>query len=316
MTRDLPVGVSVPVKGFENKKIYVWIEAVSGYYSASKQWEKETGGDASACWNEDAVSYYVQGKDNIPFHTIVWPAVLLGIDIPALPTHVLSNEYLTLEKKKLSTSRNWAVWAPEIIERYDPDSIRYFLTVNAPENHDSDFSWREFIYSHNSELLGAYGNFVNRTLKFINKIEDFEVRQDDLDQKILNEIGTVYKVAGRQIKALSTRSALVTIFSFIRHGNKYFDEQQPWQLYNHDRNACRKTLNNCLNMIANLAQLLSPFVPFSSQKIRTMLQLRPFTWKPIDYALAKPQNIQPLFARIDLSRIDEEVQKLHDQEKA
>ena len=169
-SRDLPNGVSIPIEGYEDKKVYVWIEAVTGYYSASLEWAKLNETDDAEFWDEKTVSYYVHGKDNIPFHTIIWPAILAGIGKEnALPTHIISNEYLTLEKQKLSTSQNWAVWAPYMLEHYQPDSLRYFLTANAPENRDADFSWREFIYSHNSELLGAYGNFVNRTLKFIEK---------------------------------------------------------------------------------------------------------------------------------------------------
>lgn len=162
------------------KKFNVWIEAVAGYYSASKHWAEETGKDDQEFWNSDAQTYYVHGKDNIPFHSVIWPAVLLGIGEEAIPRHIVSNEYLTVEKRKLSTSKNWAVWVPDILERYDPDSIRYFLTVNAPENRDTDFSWREFIYSHNSELLGAYGNFVNRTLKFIENIMVVSCRREVL----------------------------------------------------------------------------------------------------------------------------------------
>ncbi len=167
VTRDLPNGVDVPIEGFEGKKIYVWIEAVAGYLSASIEWTKQHNENIKDWWNKDTISYYIHGKDNIPFHTVIWPSILMGINNPALLTHIISNEYLTLEKRKLSTSQNWAVWAPDILERYDADSIRYFLTINAPENRDSDFSWREFVYSHNSELLGAYGNFVNRTSNLI-----------------------------------------------------------------------------------------------------------------------------------------------------
>ena len=147
VTRDLPNGVDVPVVGFEGKKIYVWIEAVAGYLTASIEWAKQHGEQIDHLWNNETISYYVHGKDNIPFHTVIWPAILLGIKNKALPTRIISNEYLTLEKRKLSTSQNWAVWVPYIIERYDADSIRYFLTVNAPENRDTDFSWREFIYN-------------------------------------------------------------------------------------------------------------------------------------------------------------------------
>ena len=149
-------------------------------------------------WDEETISYYVHGKDNIPFHTIIWPAILVGIGKEnALPTHIISNEYLTFEKQKLSTSQNWAVWVPYILDRYHPDSLRYFLTANAPENRDADFSWREFIYSHNSELLGAYGNFVNRTLKFIEKSYDGVVPSAEIEPELRSTVSELYNIVGR-----------------------------------------------------------------------------------------------------------------------
>ncbi|MED1212071.1 class I tRNA ligase family protein, partial [Bacillus paranthracis] len=169
-------------------------------------------------------TYYVHGKDNIPFHSVIWPAVLLGIGEEAIPRHIVSNEYLTVEKRKLSTSKNWAVWVPDILERYNPDSIRYFLTVNAPENRDTDFSWREFIYSHNSELLGAYGNFVNRTLKFIEKYYDGIVPKGSIDVELKDKVEGLYKSVGEAIEQTKFKVALETIFDAVRFANKYFDE--------------------------------------------------------------------------------------------
>ncbi|MBC8078911.1 MAG: methionine--tRNA ligase, partial [Gorillibacterium sp.] len=187
-TRDLPWGIDVPIEGFTGKKIYVWIEAVSGYYSASHKWAELTGGDWTRFWGEDTLSYYVHGKDNVPFHSLILPAILLGVGHLHLPDRIISGEYLTLEGKKISTSRNWAVWVPDVLERYHPDSLRYFLTANAPEKHDGDFSWREFINSHNGELLGAYGNFVNRNLAFIIKSFDGKVPDGVMDPAIRQEL--------------------------------------------------------------------------------------------------------------------------------
>lgn len=200
VSRDLENGVSIPVKGFEDKKIYVWIEAVSGYYSASVEWAKQTSNDVTKFWNEKTTAYYVHGKDNIPFHTIIWPAILKGIKQSSLPNHIISNEYLTLEKKKLSTSKNWAVWAPYILDNYHPDSVRYFLTTNAPENRDADFSWREFISSHNAELLGAYGNLINRTLKFVEKSYDSRILRGIINEEIQAKIIELYEQVGKLIE--------------------------------------------------------------------------------------------------------------------
>jgi methionyl-tRNA synthetase len=313
VSRDLPIGVSVPVAGYEEKKIYVWIEAVSGYYTASKLWAKESGKDDSAFWKSSTNSYYVHGKDNIPFHSLIWPGILAGLGKESLPTHIVSNEYLTLEKKKLSTSRNWAVWVPDILDRYDPDSIRYFLTINAPESRDADFSWKEFIYSHNSELLGAYGNFVNRTLKFITKSIDGVVPNKVVSSVIQDKVDTLYKDTGRLIEEASFKQGLEKVFELVRFSNKYFDEQQPWKQIHENEESCKQTLANCVYLIANIAHILTPFLPFSSEKVKDMLNISITNWKPF---LVKPTvitNVEPLFERIDPSRIGEELEKLNKQ---
>lgn len=154
---------------------------------------------------------------------------LVGLRKDSLPTHIVSNEYLTLEKKKLSTSNNWAVWVPDILDRYEPDSVRYFLTINAPESRDADFSWKEFIYSHNSELLGAYGNFVNRTLKFIQKSFDGVIPDKVINSAIQDKVNDLYGEVGRSIENASFKQGLEKVFELVRFSNKYFDEQQPWK---------------------------------------------------------------------------------------
>ena len=310
VTRDLPNGVPVPIKGFEGKKIYVWIEAVSGYLTASIEWAKQHGEALENWWNEKTISYYIHGKDNIPFHTVIWPAILIGIQNQALPTHIISSEYLTLEKRKLSTSQNWAVWAPYILEKYDADSIRYFLTINAPENRDTDFSWREFIYSHNSELLGAFGNFVNRTFKFIEKSFDAYIPNGQIDQSIESITSSFYQKTGTLIEAGLIKQALTEIFDYVRFSNKYFDEQKPWLQINDDITATKNTLRTCCYIILNLSQLLEPFLPFSSAKIQKMLQISETEWKETANLPLKIANVTPLFERVGISRIDEEYERL------
>ncbi|MBG9718394.1 methionine--tRNA ligase [Bacillus mycoides] len=311
VSRDLPIGVPIPVAGYEDKKIYVWIEAVTGYYSASKHWAEETGKDDQEFWDRDAKTYYVHGKDNIPFHSIIWPAVLLGIGEEAIPRHIVSNEYLTVEKRKLSTSKNWAVWVPDILERYNPDSIRYFLTVNAPENRDTDFSWREFIYSHNSELLGAYGNFVNRTLKFIEKYYGGTVPKGSIDVELKDKLEGLYKSVGEAIEQTKFKVALETIFDAVRFANKYFDEKQPWKQREDDPVSCEETIYNCVYLIANFAQLLEPFLPFSSERVRNTLSSVKVNWEPQNTLPNRIDNVQPLFERIDVKQIEHEVEKLY-----
>ncbi len=239
------------------------------------------------------------------------PAVLLGIGEEAIPRHIVSNEYLTVEKRKLSTSKNWAVWVPDILERYDPDSIRYFLTINAPENRDTDFSWREFIYSHNSELLGAYGNFVNRTLKFIEKYYDGIVPKGTINVELKDKVEGLYKNVGEAIEQTKFKVALETIFDAVRFANKYFDERQPWKEREDDSVSCEETIYNCIYLIANFANLLEPFLPFSSERVRNTLSIVKRNWEPQNTLPNRIDSVQPLFERIDVKQIEHEIEKLY-----
>lgn len=313
VTRDLDWGIDVPVEGYEDKKIYVWIDAVIGYLSTSKQWAKDNNKDWKKYWNnnEKVTAYYVHGKDNIPFHTLILPAILLGVGNLKLPDKVISSEYLTIEGKKISTSRNWAIWVPYIIENYNPDSIRYFLTINAPEKRDTDFSWREFINSNNAELLGAFGNFVNRTLAFINKSFDKRVPEGELSDEIRNNINNLYNVVGEKIEKGEFKAALEEIFAFVRDGNKYFDKEQPWIAIKGNVDKCSNTLYNCVQIIANLSNLLSPFIPFACSKLRDFLNIDNGKWQCIEIpALSYISEPEILFERIDKKKIEEEVKKI------
>ena len=310
VSRDLPNGVSLPVKGYEDKKVYVWIEAVSGYYSASRQWAEENQQNDQEFWQEKTTAYYVHGKDNIPFHSIIWPAILKGIGVKGLPSHIVSNEYLTLEKQKLSTSKNWAVWVPDILERYNPDSIRYFLSINAPENRDTDFSWREFIYSHNSELLGAYGNFINRTLKFIEKGYDGVIPTVEIDEDLKLKIEGLYESVGQKIEDAHFKQGIEEVFAFIRYANKYFDEKEPWKTLKEDRDSCDQTIANCMLIITNVIQLLNPFLPFSTEKVKEVIAIEKMSWKYTTCKAKIISNTTPLFERYDVIRIEEELEKL------
>ncbi|MBP1989149.1 methionine--tRNA ligase [Paenibacillus eucommiae] len=310
-TRDLPWGVNVPIQGFEGKKIYVWIEAVCGYLSASMKWAEIHQTQWEPFWSDDTKAYYVHGKDNIPFHSLILPAILLGTGDLHLPDAIISSEYLTLEGKKFSTSKNWAVWVPYMLEHYNPDSLRYFLIINGPENRDTDFSWREFIYSHNGELIGAFGNFVNRNLMFIVKSFEGAVPESQMDESIKEQILELYDQAGELIEAGKFKAALEAIFTFIRSSNKFFDERKPWAQWKENPEACKATLYTCVQIIANLSNLLEPFLPFACNKIRTFLAISQPAWS---YSEVKPgQSLQApeiLFERIDISRIQEEESKL------
>ena len=311
ITRDIDWGIDVPREDYENKKIYIWAENVLGYLSDCYLFCQQEGLDFNEFWNSSK-QYYVHGKDNIPFHTIILPSLLLARwDVKfRLPDEIISSEYLTLEGKKISTSRNWAIWAKDIIERYDVDSIRYFLVTNGPEKRDTDFSWREFVNSHNGELLGAYGNFVNRNLAFINKYFEGKIPEGILNSKIKDKIEGLYLSTGSNIECGNFKNAIDELFEFVRYANKYFDSEKPWETRNINIKACKNTIFNCLQVISNLAVLLKPFLPFSSEKLQKWLDLCD-TWKPQYVETGfKIDEIDILFERIDKSVVNEEVERL------
>jgi len=311
LTRDLEWGIDVPLEGYEGKTIYIWAENVLGYLSASKCVAEERGTDFSALWGEEAKHYYVHGKDNIPFHTIILPALMIANGGGwHLPDQIVSSEYLTLEGRKISTSQNYAIWVKDIIDRYDPDSIRYFFLANGPEKKDADFSWREFVNSHNGELLGAYGNFVNRSLAFIRKYWNGVVPRGRTNAGIASAIASLYQTTGSLIEKGAFKDALNGIFEFVRQANKYFDTETPWITRTSDQEACRNTLYQCVQMIANLAVLLRPFLPFSSEKIcRWLSQDDKWQLHEVRGGYHLPE-IQILFERIDKSAVETETEKL------
>lgn len=311
ITRDLDWGIDVPKEGYEDKKIYIWAENVLGYLSASEVVAKIRGIEFKEVWGENARHYYVHGKDNIPFHTIILPSLLLGHgDNLRLPDDIISSEHLTLEGRKISTSSNWAIWVKDIVYRYNPDALRYFFIANGPEKRDTDFSWREFIERNNSELLGAYGNFVNRTLTFIKKYYESVIPGGIIDEEIDIAINSIFASVGLKIEAGQFKDAIDTIFDFVRFGNKYFDSKEPWKTRILNLDDCSNTLYNCVQIIANLSVLLQPFLPFSSDKIFGWLHLNS-TWEvqKIHGGYTLPE-ISILFERIDKSVIDEELNKI------
>jgi len=342
LTRDLEWGIDVPRDGFAGKKVYIWAENVLGYLSDCHTLCSQQGLDFYEFWN-NCRQYYIHGKDNIPFHTIILPSLLLGrTDVKLkLPDEIISSEYLTLEGKKISTSGNWAIWAKDILERYNPDSIRYFLIANGPEKRDTDFTWREFINSHNGELLGAYGNFVNRSLAFIVKFFAGKVPETQgnpgcgrqpgcMDEQqaqlagsqatgatgpeIIQSLAELYPKVGKLIENGNIKEALDTIFSFVRTANKFFDLEQPWITVKNDPEKCKATLNTCVQIIANLSLLLEPFLPFSSEKVRNMLRIGQAVWKQIELPAGLELGpVEILFERIDKKEIQEEMLRLKNQ---
>jgi methionyl-tRNA synthetase len=272
------------VEGYEGKSIYVWFEAVIGYLSASIEWAKITGQPEKwkEWWYGPGRSYYFIAKDNIPFHSIIWPAMLMGIErLYAeegqlnLPYDVPSNEFLNLEGRKISGSRNWAVWLPDYLKRYDPDPLRYYLTANAPETRDTDFSWGDFLRRNNDELVAAWGNLANRVLSFAYRNFDQQVpapRQlDELDKALLDKVEAAFEPIGQLLDGCKFKAALGEIMALARETNGYLDEKAPWLQIKEDREAAGTTIYVALRVIDSLKTLFYPFLPFSSQALHHFL---------------------------------------------
>jgi len=314
ITRDLDWGITVPQSGFECKRIYVWFEAVIGYLSASKEWAKLHGDDTAwqAFWCDGAKSFYFIGKDNIFFHTLIWPAMLMGYGSLNLPYDVPANEFLTIEGRKLSTSRSWAIWLHDYLERYAPDALRYTLAVNMPEAGDSNFSWQEFLRRNNNELVATYGNLAHRVLTFAHRNFDGVVpvpgELDQYSQRLLHEAEVVLDGADKLLYRCKFKEAIKEAMSLAQEANRYIDEQAPWKTIKTERNPDKietaKSIYTVLSVLAALKTVFYPFLPFSSEKLHSFLgfdgSVEESGWKtqflPPRQKLRQPQ---PLFAKLD-----------------
>lgn len=321
ITRDINWGVPIPLPGFENKRIYVWFEAVIGYLSASKEWAKLNGDDEAwkDFWEKDAKGYYFIGKDNIPFHTMIWPAMLMGYEGLNLPYDVPANEFLTLEAKQLSTSRGWAVWLPDYLERYAPDPLRYLLAANMPETGDANFSWREFVRRNNDELLANYGNLVHRVITFTHRHFDGCVpiagELEGTDNEMLRKGKATIDLVDDLLYQCRFREAIGTAMSLARETNRYLEEKSPWKTIRVDRESCARTLFVALSVIACLKTILYPFLPFTSQKLHHLLGfdglVKEEGWG--FHAVSPGQKLappEPLFAKLEERVISEETERL------
>ncbi len=323
ITRDIDWGVPVPLEGYEGKRIYVWFEAVIGYLSASKEWAQSIGDPDrwKDFWQKDSKAYYFMGKDNIPFHTVMWPAMLMGYGGLNLPYDVAANEYMNLEGLKLSTSRNWAVWLPEYLDKYEPDPIRYVIAASMPETSDSDFSWREYVRRNNDELVATYGNLVHRVLSMVNRNFDGSVPEpgtlDDLSKELLVQAREHFEQVDASLEAVRFRLALNSAMGLAQAANRYLDQKAPWKAVKTNLDDAAMTLWTSLSVINCLKTLLYPFIPFSSEKLHQMLGLQGTIqddgWKWEQGALKPGQKIQkpePLFAKLDEEIIEAETQRI------
>lgn len=313
-TRSLKWGIDVPLPGFEDKKIYVWCENVVGYLTACCKYCEAKGLDWENYWKKDRQNklYFVHAKDNIPFHTIILPSLLIGLeDNYALPDVIVSDEYLNIEGEKLSKSTGNYIALNDVLDRYPADVIRYYLLANDPNKRDFNFTWEGFINASNGELLGKWGNFINRTLVFINKSFNGTLKNTKVDETIASKLQTLYEETGTLIDKGDVKEGLALIFDFINYANKYFDENEPWQLFKTDEAACNDVLYNAVNIIYNVNNLLKPYLPFSSEKVETYLKtsLNKWEYSPIR-TVQILADIQPLYTRYDKNVIAEEILKL------
>ena len=300
VTRDLDWGVDIPVDGYENKKMYVWIDAVLGYITATKKWCEDNGKNWEDFWKEGNNNeiYMVHGKDNIVFHSIILNALLLAMkENYHLVDVIVSSEYLNINDEKISKSKGNGIPAIEIVEQYNPDTLRFHLINNGPEKKDSNFTIDSLVATNNGELLNKFGNLVNRTLKF-KGIE--EVLVGTLDKEVETKIDETYRKVGENIEKLELKEASDIAMKLVEFANKYYDEKQPWVQKKENMDEFNNTIYNCTVIIANLSNIFEPFMPETCEKIREYLKLGKCEWKRIELnSNIKLENIQPLFNRID-----------------
>jgi methionyl-tRNA synthetase len=363
ITRDLDWGVPIPLPEYEdrlNKRIYVWFDAVIGYLSASVEWAHNRGTpDAWRKWwqNTDSEHYYFIGKDNIVFHTVIWPSILSGYGNGGelgggtgtplqLPYNVVSSEFLTMEGRKFSSSRGVVIYVQDLLSRYDPDPLRYFLTIAGPENQDTDFTWAEFVRRNNDELVATWGNLVNRTLT--NVYRNFgTVPQpgtlSEQDSALIAEVEAGFAEVGALLEGTRFKAALGEVMRLAAQVNQYLSEQEPWKVIKTDRERAATMLYVALRCVDNIKLLMTPFLPFTSQRLHEMLgyagyiagplEFREYTeedgrthrvltgdyttwvgqWEPgalqVGQQLQKPE---PLFKKLDESVVEEELRRMEE----
>jgi len=326
VTRDLDWGVKVPLENAEGKVLYVWFEAVLGYISSTKEYSEKIGKpDLWKKYWQDPNTKYIAfiGKDNVVFHCIVFPAMLIAWndvekDKYCLPQNVPANEFLNFEGKKFSKSRNWGIDAIDFLEIFPADPLRYTLAVNLPENRDTDFQWKEFQAKNNSELAAIFGNFINRTFTFAHKHFNGEVPPkgilNEMDKEMIKTISEYPQKISGYFERYKIKDGTNEIMNLARAGNKYFNDSEPWITVKSDKEKCSTTINICLQTIYTLAELFEPVVPSSSEKIFKMLNTEPTTWEkcgdenlPAGHKLNKAEI---LFPQIEDKMIEEQINKL------
>lgn len=301
VTRDLDWGVDIPVQGYEDKKMYVWIDAVLGYTTATKKWCEDNKMNWEDFWKEGNNNeiYMVHGKDNIVFHSIILNALLLAMkENYHLVDTIVSSEYLNINDEKISKSKGNGIPAIDLVKQYNPDVLRFHLINNGPEKKDSNFTIDQLVATNNGELLNKFGNLVNRTLKF-KGIE--EIKAKSLDNEVENKIKETYENVGKAIEKLEFKEASDKAMELVEFANKYYDDKQPWVQRKENIEEFDKTIYNCTVIIANLSNIFEPFMPATCEKIRKYLHLdEKCNWNLIKLnSDIKLENIEPLFTRLE-----------------
>ena len=323
VTRDLDWGIPVPLKDAEGKVLYVWFDAPIGYISSTKEWAEREGKNWEDYWkNNDTKLVHFIGKDNIVFHCIVFPSMLKAHGDFILPDNVPANEFLNLEGNKLSTSKNWAVWLHEYLEDFpnQQDVLRYTLTANAPETKDNDFTWKDFQVRNNSELVAIYGNFVNRVLVLMNKYYDSvlpePIKTEQVDLDLLEQVKKSAKIIGEKIEGYKFREALAEYMSIARKGNKYLADEEPWKKIKTDPERTQTIMYYAAQLVANLSQLGEIFLPFSSDKLRSFLNIDLLSWEEGQESMLlkaghKIEKGGLLFSKIEDEQVEAQLNKLN-----
>jgi methionyl-tRNA synthetase len=319
ITRDISWGVPVPLDGYKSKRIYVWFEAVIGYLSASIEWASNTDDPDSwnKFWKDGSKSYYFMGKDNIPFHSVIWPAMIMGYKNINLPFDIPANEYVNMESQKISTSRNWVINLKDAIEKYDPDSLRFTLSAIMPETSDSNFTWSEFVRRNNDELVATFGNLVNRVLSMISRNYDGQIPSPtnlgSSEQNLFENAHITMEKVSVSIESCKFREGLGHAMSLAQLTNRYLDDKAPWAEVKIDKESAGTTLYTAINIINCLKVLFHPYLPFSTSKLHNMLgntnqkeQIK-WEWNSDDLQPGtRLGSVERLFTKLDDSVVDEE----------
>ena len=317
MTRDLDWGVNVPLKDADGKVLYVWFDAPIGYITATKELEPDNW---EKYWKDkDTSLVHFIGKDNIVFHTIIFPMMLMEHGDYILPENVPANEFMNLEGKKISTSRNWAVWLHEYLNDFPnmQDELRYCLITNLPENKDSDFSWKDFQQKNNNELVAILGNYINRVFVLCDKFFDKKVPKlsdNNVDNEIFSELDDLKEKVELSIQNFKFREAMSYVIDVARLGNKYLTDTEPWKIFKENPKRVKDILHNSVQIVANISILCEPFIPFTSKKIKELLNISDINWSNVSSSIVNAgheiSGKAHIFSKIEDQAIEDQIKKL------